>query len=406
MALSSRREFLERFVLFSLGLPLLASATNSAFHSSRTPSAKRQAFNGKVLIIGAGAAGLTAAYLLKNRGVDFEILEASSVYGGRLKKLEGFVDFPIDLGAEWIHTHPRVLAQILQDPSETLPVEIIEYSPQSIGSWHKGRLKKHNYLRSFYSEWKFKNTTWFDFFETYMAKPMAEKIQLNSPVVQIDYSDQRVLVTTADGAERVADKVLVTLPIKVLQNGMPAFHPPWPAEKSDALHSVFMGDGLKVFIEFSQRFYPDILTLGNIFSAARDEEIYLYDAAFGKESKRNVLGLFAINEQAAVYTQLQDDQAIVTKLLGLLDSMFNGVASRSYLRHVVQNWSAEPYIQGAYSYSFEGKQRTVVDLLRKPLEDKVYFAGEALSLDNQAMVHGACESALLALEQMGLVEQR
>ena len=57
----------------------------------------------KIIVIGAGAAGLTAGHLLEQRGIEFEILEAAPIYGGRVRKLEGFADFPIDLGAEWIH---------------------------------------------------------------------------------------------------------------------------------------------------------------------------------------------------------------------------------------------------------------------------------------------------------------
>ncbi len=51
----------------------------------------------KVVIVGAGVAGLTAGYLLEQSGVEFEILEARSEYGGRVRKLEGFADFPIDI---------------------------------------------------------------------------------------------------------------------------------------------------------------------------------------------------------------------------------------------------------------------------------------------------------------------
>ena len=44
-----------------------------------------------VLIIGAGAAGLTAARDLKRiGGFGVRILEATSRYGGRLRKLNGF----------------------------------------------------------------------------------------------------------------------------------------------------------------------------------------------------------------------------------------------------------------------------------------------------------------------------
>jgi protoporphyrinogen oxidase len=53
----------------------------------------------KILIVGAGAAGITAGHALSEKGIDFEILEASSVHGGRVKKDADFADFPIDLGA-------------------------------------------------------------------------------------------------------------------------------------------------------------------------------------------------------------------------------------------------------------------------------------------------------------------
>lgn len=43
-------------------------------------------------IIGAGAAGLYAGYLLREQGLDFRIFEASDRYGGRMGKLEGFAD--------------------------------------------------------------------------------------------------------------------------------------------------------------------------------------------------------------------------------------------------------------------------------------------------------------------------
>ena len=59
-------------------------------------------FDGKVIIVGAGAAGLAAAKKLEEAGIRYQILEATDHYGGRIQKNEDFADFPIDLGAEWI----------------------------------------------------------------------------------------------------------------------------------------------------------------------------------------------------------------------------------------------------------------------------------------------------------------
>ena len=63
-------------------------------------------YSGKVLIVGAGASGLATKVLEQNH-IDYNIIEATDRYGGRLKKNEAFADFPIDMGAEWIHNLPQ-----------------------------------------------------------------------------------------------------------------------------------------------------------------------------------------------------------------------------------------------------------------------------------------------------------
>ena len=51
-----------------------------------------QTSNGKVLVVGAGPAGMTVAHLLAQRGVEYEVLEAAETYGGRTKTDKEFVD--------------------------------------------------------------------------------------------------------------------------------------------------------------------------------------------------------------------------------------------------------------------------------------------------------------------------
>ncbi len=55
------------------------------------------------IVIGAGAAGLTAAYTLKRRGYDVTLLEALDRLGGRIHALTGFASYPIELGAETVN---------------------------------------------------------------------------------------------------------------------------------------------------------------------------------------------------------------------------------------------------------------------------------------------------------------
>jgi monoamine oxidase len=59
-------------------------------------------YNKKVIIIGAGMSGCSAAYHLKNEGYTVQILEARNRIGGRVftNRERGY---PIDLGASWMH---------------------------------------------------------------------------------------------------------------------------------------------------------------------------------------------------------------------------------------------------------------------------------------------------------------
>ena len=57
----------------------------------------------KVLILGAGAAGITAAKTLHDKGItDFLVLEAQDYIGGRMKQVP-FAGMKVEEGANWIH---------------------------------------------------------------------------------------------------------------------------------------------------------------------------------------------------------------------------------------------------------------------------------------------------------------
>lgn len=397
----NRKTFIEHSLMMGVGLPFLSSLflQSCAKNGIEFPQFQTD-FSGKVIILGAGAAGLAAGYLLKRYGVDFQIVEAAPRVGGRLMKLDGFADFPIDLGAEWIHTHPRVLADILNNPNADAEIDIIVYNPQQIQTWNNGSLHDHNYVSHFYSEWKFKNSTWFGFFEQFIVPEIAPHIVLNMPIEQVQYGADGVSLTSANGQTFDADKVLITAPLKILQNRFIDFQPALPSEKTNAMDKVFMGDGIKIFVEFTEKFYPDMLAFGPLLQAFEEEEKFVYDAAFRKDSSKHILGLFAINEKATAYTQLGSEEAIISAFLAELDEVFGGRASQTYVKHVIQNWSNEPYIQGAYSYSFDGEQSDIVAAISEPVDGRLYFAGEALSLQHQAMVQGACESAYSTVVRM------
>ena len=391
----TRRDFLRISSLLGIGAPFFTALSSSSCDRTSFFDEFDVNFSGKVLVIGAGAAGLTAGYILNKHNIEFEILEASSRYGGRLKEIKDFADFPIDLGAEWIHTNPSILATILNDPSKEEAVDIITYRPETMYVWRDEKLRKRNFYSNFYSEYKFKSTTWFSFYEQFIVPDIIDQIVVDSPVSDIDYSGDQIIVTNTNNETYVADRLILTVPLTVLQKGQINFSPALPPEKVNALDQVSMPDGIKIFMEFSERFYPDLTSLTNLVGGSTEGERLYYDAAFGKDSERHILGLFAVNEPASIYTDFETEEALMEFVLSELDTIFEGQASQTYIKHVVQNWSKTPYIEGSYSHY---EDYGAVSILSEPIDNKLFFAGEAYVDGDSSTVHGASESAYTVME--------
>ncbi len=77
-----------------------------------------------VIIIGAGAAGLAAGRKLHDAGKKILIIEARDRIGGRIHTSYEFADFPIELGAEFIHGENAVTHELVKEAGlHVIPVD-------------------------------------------------------------------------------------------------------------------------------------------------------------------------------------------------------------------------------------------------------------------------------------------
>jgi monoamine oxidase len=91
------------------------------------------------------------------------------------------------------------------------------------------------------------------------------------------------------------------------------------------------------------------------------------------------------------------DEAISQAILKDLDDVFPGAlgeASENFLDALVQNWGAEPYTLGAYSYPTLETSNSATDsqrqVLKRPLAgNRIFIAGEATHETHSATVVGA-----------------
>lgn len=345
------------------------------------------------IVIGAGAAGLTTAYdLFYEEGVQVKILEASDRIGGRLKKAPAnFADFPIDLGGEWIHTNPKVLDELAGD----IPYEgqTFRYRPEQYLEWNGNGWNSETLGGS---DFRFLNGTWFDFFNDYMAVDLIENdtIEFNCQVSRVEYTATPAIVTCRNGKSYQANHVVVTAPLPVLKRGDIIFDPSLPTATERAIDSSQYFQGLKVFFRFDRNFYHDAFGVASDYRNYNHNtgDRYFWDEAQGQSTSQNILGFFSVGTLSEPYIELSD-QEIVDDILDELDIMFDNQATASYISAIVQNWSTDPYIAGAYS---NFKNYDFLERLRIPLGDssQVIFAGEAVPYRNyeHGFAHGAAFS--------------
>ena len=358
-------------------------------------------FDGNVIIIGAGAAGLAAANLLKRNNVEFLILEATDHYGGRIQKNENFADFPIDIGAEWIHQKKDILTRLIdEDRQLEKPVELIRYNPSDIYSWDGKTYEKVSRIISCFAQWsypeyKFKSTTWYDYIDWNFAQNVSDKIIFNSPVIKIDHTDDKVIVTTGSGQHYSADKVITTVSIGVLRSQQLSFEPALSAEKVEVFSAVEFLPGFKLFMKFSEKFYPDVISVDSDIG-----EYTYYDVAYNKDVQDNVFGLLSTGSSAIKFYELDSDETIVAAVLSELDTIFDGRASESYSgEYLLKDWGQAQFTLGTWSSDFENVDRE--EILYQPLQQKVYFAGETFDKYGQSStVHGAIISGYTAVHEL------
>ena len=430
-----RRHFIKKTTLFSIGGLLVPSAFLSA--CKKESLFEDLNYDGKVIIIGAGAAGLYAAYILKSKGINFQILEASPNYGGRLGKLTGFANFPIDTGAQWLHGKNSILGDLITksntkltlDDSETkywfnnqlvnslpqntaifegddLPdISYTDYALQNgLGNEYKyiveniagdqgaaasrlsvfGNNQDEENWNSGDDDFKFQET-FFDLIDTQIANQVKDSILLNTIVSKIDYSQPTIQITDSNNNSYNADKVIITVAIPILKSADIQFIPALPNEKTTAFSKIGMDAGMKVFLKFSNKFFDQNIIGGPICAAYADDSI-------GKAQNDHVLLAFVMGEQAEYLTSLGSDTSITTALLQELDTMYNGQATTSFIASHVQNWTTNPFVKGAYSYSTIG-MGDARNIAAQPINKKLYFAGEAMNTNgHHQTVHGAVET--------------
>ena len=398
----------------------------------------------EVAVVGGGAAGIAAARRLHDAGTDVLLVEARARLGGRSWTDGGWSGLPLDLGCGWLHSadrnpwvgiaeaqgrtvdrttppwnrralrqgfsreaqadyqqataefHERLGARANQDPD--FPVsEVLQpgnrWNPllTAVGTYISGAEYERmsgkdldNYADTG-TNWRIAG----GYGTTIAAHAAGVPVALGTRVRRIDHSGPRIRIETESGTIE-AGQTIVTLPTTIVAREHVTFTPTLP-EKVEAAAGLPLGHNDKLFLslEHADEFAPETRLFGDIDRAATAT---YHIRPFGRPVIEGYFGgtLAADLEQGGADAFFQ---FALEELTGQLGSHF--AARIKPIR--LHPWGTDPYALGAYSYALPGKagERAV---LAKPVDGRLFFAGEACSERDYSTAHGAYLTGIAAAD--------
>lgn len=202
-----------------------------------------------------------------------------------------------------------------------------------------------------------------------------------------------VTVTTSKGSF-TARRVVITLPLGVLQSGAVSFSPALPSEKQSAIAQLGVGLLNKCYLRFPHAFWDTgVDWLNYIPDGAHDGQWAEWVSLARPTGQPILLGFNA----AAFGREIEgwSDTRIVASAMATLRMMYgNGIPDPTDWS--ITRWGADPFARGAYSCHTLGATPAMRTSLASSVGGRLFFAGEATERQYYQTVHGAYQSGLRA----------
>jgi len=409
-----------------------------------------------VIIIGAGAAGLSAAQEFARLGISYELVEGSHRIGGRAYSEEIAPGVWFDLGCSYLHqgdTNPFVAiadelgvvigkdkGDLFDDHNRKLykngvPLSADErqayftYFEQCYAAIEAAAKRgedvaiadlvdlEHEFTLSYLHSMAELNAV--DLDETSAVDfnsaeggpdiPVLKgygnlvaawggdvPVALNTRVERIDWSGREVAVETSQGGLR-AQAALTTVSTGILAAGDINFAPGLPDWKMEAILGLPTGTENKICLHFdSDVFGPEGRGFHNTWNDA-GEACGFEASVMGQNTAIAFTG-----GRFAIWLEKQGQQAGHDFAVDRVAEAFGNDIRKHVTRSIVTAWNTEPWTRGSYSCALPGQAHQRQQLAR-PLDEKLFFAGEATTVGDQACCHGAFRSGIRAAREIAEV---
>lgn len=227
----------------------------------------------------------------------------------------------------------------------------------------------------------------------YLAKSLT--IKLNQIVNEIDYRQDIISVKSQNKLFH-SYGVICTVPLGVLKKNSITFIPELPKEKQDSIKKLGMGTIDKVTLLFDHVFWDENKIAIGYIPTQGNQWIDFFN--FYPLLKKPMLVSFNVGETARMMEGWTDEKIIASALQTLKTIYGTHIPNPTHYK--ITRWAADPFSFGAYSHIPVGASGEDYDTLAKPINGKLFFAGEATSRQYPSTVHGAYLTGLRAAQQI------
>lgn len=394
-----------------------------------------------LVIIGAGAAGIGAARAAAKAGLSCRVIEASHRVGGRAYTEDLAPGVPFDLGCHWLHVaqHNPLVPEAdrlgftldrefsftprtwmngrYSTPAETAAygryfddtaaraetassggqdtdvLSVLDQSsawfgpyahvfsvvnaadPDQVSAMDVGDNPIHG------SDWPVKQGLG----RLIAALGADLPISLNTVAEEVDWSARdRIRVRTGRGV-LTARAALITVSIGILQSGLIKFQPALPASTAAAVAGFSPGAANRIALHFDRDVFGDAPHNFTILDG-KAEPLAVHVPAFGFNYIVGQTG-----GRFASHLTRAGQRAAIDYVMERIVSVFGADVRRRFTRAIVSAWDTDPWVLGAYA-SVKPGHFGARRALAEPVENRLYFAGEAVAMPMVATCGGAYKS--------------